>query len=443
MSDKYISTGVSGGGTGTPGGTTGQIQTNAGGGNFGGITVSGDGTLNGTTGALVVTATNGAAFAASATTDTTNAANISSGTLLAARMPALTGDITTVAGAVATTLATVNANVGSFTNTNLTVNAKGQITAASNGSGGGVSSITGDGIVINNSGSTGAVTLTQANAAAYTTLANATGSSAAPTYAFGMLGFQTLTVNTTLTSTSPAFNQVLAGTQRTITLPVASTCIGKPIYVYNNGTVAHTVAAQGSDTIGIHNNTAASVVLANGGGILLYASATNVWSTALFSPIDSGISGFVPIAGGLIYGVSSLSASIAASAAGTSGQVTLSGGTGSPTFTPALTVGTSVVSVVSRGLVLPRATVADVDRTQLATDYLIAYTTLTAPRTVTLITSGITAGQQLIIKDETGNAGTQNITVSGVNIDGAASKVINANYGVLRLYFNGTVYFTL
>lgn len=65
-----------------------------------------------------------------------SAADLSAGTLLAARMPALTGDVTTSAGAVAAALATVNSDVGSFGSATqvatFTVNAKGLTTAASN-----------------------------------------------------------------------------------------------------------------------------------------------------------------------------------------------------------------------------------------------------------------------------------------------------------------------
>ena len=64
---------------------------------------------------------------------TGTAAGLTAGTCTT--IPALTGDVTTTGSTNATTLATVNSNVGSFTSANITVNAKGLITAASNGAG--------------------------------------------------------------------------------------------------------------------------------------------------------------------------------------------------------------------------------------------------------------------------------------------------------------------
>lgn len=144
------------GGSGTVGsGSTNQIAAyGAGGTTVGGYTMAGDatGAISSTNYNLTVTKTNGTPFANSATTDTTNASNISSGTLPAGRMPALTGDVTTSAGAVATTLATVNGSPGSTTCSSVTTNGKGLVTANSSGT-----------CVNSVSGTTGQVTVTGTN----------------------------------------------------------------------------------------------------------------------------------------------------------------------------------------------------------------------------------------------------------------------------------------
>lgn len=56
----------------------------------------------------------------------------------------------------------------------------------------------------------------------------------------------------------------------------------------------------------------------------------------------------------------------------------------------------------------------------------------------------IEPGQIVVVKDESGNAGTNTITINGAgaNIDGAGSTTITTNYGTVRLYSDGTNWFT-
>ena len=63
--------------------------------------------------------------------------------------------------------------------------------------------------------------------------------------------------------------------------------------------------------------------------------------------------------------------------------------------------------------------------------------TLPAPTTVLV-------GARYTVKDKLGNAGANNITVSvagGATIDGAANKVMNANFAAFTFQSDGTSYF--
>jgi hypothetical protein len=76
---------------------------------------------------------------------------------------------------------------------------------------------------------------------------------------------------------------------------------------------------------------------------------------------------------------------------------------------------------------------------------ILGVTDTAAPRTITLDTDDTLDGHIVIIKDESGAAGTNNITIDteGIEtIDGVNSIAITVNYGVARVYSDGTNWFT-
>lgn len=76
--------------------------------------------------------------------------------------------------------------------------------------------------------------------------------------------------------------------------------------------------------------------------------------------------------------------------------------------------------------------------TVTSADYIIDVTVAGAA-TVNLFSPGIT-GRLCVVRDNSGAASSNNITVNGntKNINGASTYVINTNYGSACFYFNGT-----
>ena len=108
-----------------------------------------------------------------------------------------------------------------------------------------------------------------------------------------------------------------------------------------------------------------------------------------------------------------------------------------------------LLDLVALGISLYKKTnVADAayGTSALTTDYIVAWTSLSAARAAVISTededSGTTTQPRIMIfKDESGNAGTYPITISlesGGTINGASTYVLNTNYEAVNIYLDGT-----
>ena len=216
----------------------------------------------------------------------------------------LTGDVTSVGNA--STLATVNSNVGAFTNANITVNAKGLITAAASGSPGGVTSVTGTSPVVSSGGTTPAISLAAgygdtlnpyASKTANFVLAAPDGTAGVPTFravvatdiptlnqsttgsAATLTTGRTIAVTGDLAYTSPSFdgsaNVTAAGTLATVNANVGSFTAAN-ITVNAKGLI--TAAANGTAGASISNDTTTATNL-----YPLFAAATSGTPTTIYT----------------------------------------------------------------------------------------------------------------------------------------------------------------
>jgi hypothetical protein len=112
-----------------------------------------------------------------------------------------------------------------------------------------------------------------------------------------------------------------------------------------------------------------------------------------------------------------------------------------------VTIGTASIptSIVGAVKKTKRTPIADTIYTALSTDYLIAYTSLTAGRTVTIPTAAAgNNGQVYVIKNESAGAFAITIAPASGTIDGAASVATTAvaRAPAVRVYSNGAAWFT-
>ncbi|QNN23307.1 hypothetical protein HED60_13825 [Planctomycetales bacterium ZRK34] len=100
--------------------------------------------------------------------------------------------------------------------------------------------------------------------------------------------------------------------------------------------------------------------------------------------------------------------------------------------------GASLPNIIPVGSMVRRVAVSSSPYDADLSDYYVGVDTSSGAITVNLPAS--TSGKVIVVKDEGGNAGTNNITVVGT-IDGGTNHTINVNYGTVSLIGDGSAWF--
>lgn len=291
---------------------------------------------------------------------------------------------------------------GTGTGTSLTANGSG---------GGGVSSFTGDGTLLSNSASSGAVTATLANAPANTVFGNNTGAGAAGSY-------QT-SIN--ISGTLASGNQTTNGTD-----------------IITSNSAAAFAAGPNGNTNPVWRINASGASSQTGFEVAGTATGTMATITALDPGTLAGMNLIAKNNGPIL--LSTPSGNISA----LGGNAVILGNTVTALLVQSNNVQINQKLTVLGGLSINTRVIADAAATVGATDYNVAYGSITAARVVSVACASLgtaTNPQYFIVKDQSGNAGITNtitITATTGTIDGAATKVINTAYGSFRIYANGT-----
>lgn len=244
---------------------------------------------------------------------------------------------------------------------------------------------------------------------------------------------------------------------------VATASLGN-INVVGGGATNITTSASGSTlTIAVISSpsfagtvTAATGFTATTGNIV--ASTGNI--NATLGSISAGTTitagtGITATTGNIVASTGNINATSGSMSANTSitAGTTITAGTGLTVTTGNLTVSSGNVTVSgtvtaagfigSGSVILHYIATSTTPYVALSTDYYIGIDCSAGAKTVQL-PNAPTTGRAFVVKDYTGNAGANNITVTTVGgvvlIDGAATSVLSTNYQSIQLVFDGTKY---